>query len=395
MDAPQQAAGMKKVDCQNDLYYTAYMKRTISIKLETTRDHSQALSDLQAEYNHACNLIVPFVCENRCWNRVALHHFAYYKVREQSKLGSQMVCIAIKTVADAYKALKPKKKEDVPAIAFKINSGVHFDANTFSIKNETLSLYTLSGRIHVKMILGDFQRKYLVNGIAKEADLIHKRKTWYFNLVLELPDTPMKVQNGSVVGVDLGENNLAATSTGKLFGGGKLRYTRDKRLALRRRLQRNGSQSAKQLLCKVSGREARHVSHVNHEVSKAIITEALQLGITTITMENLTNIRKRIKAGKRIRSCLHRWAWAELQRFIEYKAQAAGIHIEYVNPAYTSQTCSVCGSLGSRSKSRFSCSCGSLAHSDLNASRNLARLASFFNDATGDVSRPNVATALG
>lgn len=371
------------------------MKQTVSIKLKTTQKHSQALSDLQTEYNHTCNLIVPFVCKNRCWNRVALHHLAYYKVREQSKLGSQMVCIAIKTVADAYKVLKPKKKEDVPAVAFKITSGVHFDARTFSVKDEMLSLYTLSGRIYTKMILGDFQKKYLASGEIKEGDLVRKRNTWYFNLVLELPDTPMKTQNGSVVGIDLGENNLAATSTGKLFGGDKLRHLRDKRLALRRRLQRNGSQSAKQLLCKVSGREARHASHVNHEVSKAIITETLQLGIATIAMENLTNIRKRIKTGKRIRSRLHRWAWAELQRFIEYKAQAAGIHIKYVNPAYTSQTCSVCGYLGSRSKHRFSCSCGSLAHSDLNASRNLARLASFFNDATGDVNRPNVATALG
>jgi len=375
-------------------YYT-YMKRTISIKLETTQEQSQALSNLQAEYNRTCNLIVPFVCETRCWNRVALHHIVYYKIRAQSKLGSQMVCIAIKAVADAYKTLKPKRTEDVPPISFKTTSSVHFDARTFSIQDEALSLYTLSSRIRVKMILGDFQRKYFDNGTVKEADLVCKHKIWYFNLVLDLPDTPLKTGNGSAVGVDLGENNLAAISTGKLFGGGQLRHERDKHLALRRRLQRNGSQSAKQLLCKVSGREARHVSHVNHEVSKAIITETLQSGSNTIILENLTNIRKRIKGSKRIRSRLHRWAWAELQRFIEYKAQAAGICVEYVNPAYTSQTCSICGSLGSRVKHHFSCSCGSLAHSDLNASRNIAKLASFFNGATGAVGRPNVATVSG
>jgi transposase len=56
-----------------------------------------------------------------------------------------------------------------------------------------------------------------------------------------------------------------------------------------------------------------------------------------------------------------------------YKAKSAGIAVEYVNPVYTSQTCSACGSLGKRVKYRFACSCGLLARADLNASRNLVR----------------------
>ncbi|TLZ11256.1 MAG: transposase, partial [Gammaproteobacteria bacterium] len=43
-------------------------------------------------------------------------------------------------------------------------------------------------------------------------------------------------------------------------------------------------------------------------------------------------------------------------------------------PAYSSQTCSACGQLGTRRKHRFECSCGLRAHADLNASRNLARI---------------------
>ena len=76
------------------------------------------------------------------------------------------------------------------------------------------------------------------------------------------------------------------------------------------RLQANGTKSSKQFLVKVSGKENRHVKHVNHEISKAIIQEALASGCDTIAMEDLTNIRKRIKARKRVRSRLHRWAWA-------------------------------------------------------------------------------------
>ncbi|MBQ9407571.1 MAG: transposase, partial [Desulfovibrio sp.] len=335
---------------------------------------------------------------NKCANRVALHHLAYYAVRGvHPALGSQMVCNAVKAVADAYKtffANNPKKRrEEWSLLAFK-NGSVHYDARTYSMKGNLLSLFTLSGRIKVEMRIGDFQAKYLAQGKIKEAELIHKRNRWYFNLVLDLPDTAPNGGDG-ILGVDIGENNLAATSTGALFGGGQLRYERDKFLALRSRLQSNGSKSAKQLLAKVSGREARHVKHVNHEVSKAIVAEAVKNGFSTIAMEDLTNIRKHIKAGRKMRTRLHRWAFRQLQGFVAYKAEAAGIHVVYVDPAYTSQTCSVCGSRGNRTQHRFLCpSCGRLAHADLNAGQNIASLGRTAVRSTGAVSRPNVALPL-
>lgn len=200
--------------------------------------------------------------------------------------------------------------------------------------------------------------------------------------------------SGPVMGVDVGENNLAAHSLGKVFGGEQLRDKRDRYLALRRRLQSNGSQSAKQKLRQVSGKEQRRVKHVNHETSKAIVCAAIEAGVAKITLEDLTHIRARIKAGKRMRGRLHRWAWRQLQTFVEYKAEAAGIAVEYVNPAYTSQTCSCCGSLGKRLKHRFVCDqCGLRAHSDLNASRNLARIGGTVVPLRAAVNTPDVGGA--
>ena len=145
---------------------------------------------------------------------------------------------------------------------------------TYSIKEDKLSLYTLEGRIVVKMRMSPFQQKYFSQGIPKEAELVCRKGKWLFNLVLDLPDQ-LAVENNTVFGVDLGENNLAATSSGLIVGGGKVRHERYKFLAKRRKLQSNGSQSAKQLLKKISGREARHMKQVNHEVSKKIIEEAV------------------------------------------------------------------------------------------------------------------------
>jgi IS605 OrfB family transposase len=147
-------------------------------------------------------------------------------------------------------------------------------------------------------------------------------------------------------------------------------------------------------LKRISGRERRHVKETNHIVSKAVVEEAFQIDAKIIIFEDLNNIRKRIKGNKRMRSRLHRWSWYELQQFVEYKAQAKGIAAIYVNPAYTSQTCSKCDCLGSRHKHLFKCSnCGSYQHSDRNAAINLLRLGESVVSSTAPVNVPMVAVS--
>ena len=232
------------------------MLRTLSIKLLVSAETHSALDAVRHAFADACNDIVPYAKENRVFNNVRLHHLCYYDIREKSKLGSQFTCNAIKAVAGKYKALKLKKNQDVPHIQFRSKS-VHYDKKTYTLKDDnTVSLSTLGKRVEAKFIWGKHQKSLFEKGLPKEAELNFKNGTWYFNLVVEI-STPERVSSNKVMGVDLGENNIAATSTGKVIGGGKLRYDRDRFLAIRRRLQRNGSQSAKQLLKRLSGKEAR------------------------------------------------------------------------------------------------------------------------------------------
>jgi IS605 OrfB family transposase len=248
----------------------------------------------------------------------------------------------------------------------------------------------LEKRIKTEIKLGPYQQQYLSKGIPKEAELIFKKGSWYFNLVLDLPIEKSNPEKG-ILGVDLGENILAATSSGKLFGGGQTRHERDQFLSKRRKLQSNGSQSARQLLKKISGKEARRMKHINHNVSKQIVLEAIEQKAGIIVLEDLTNIRERIRARKRERTRLHRWAFSQLRTMIEYKAQNHGLQVLYVNPAYSSKRCSCCGSLGVRNRHHFKCSCGNQQHSDLNASRNLCRFAQPIGYATCAINRTQVA----
>jgi putative transposase len=354
------------------------MLRTASIKVMVSPEQRAALKALQSAYAAACNQLVPVVQAHRCWNRVRLHQLIYNHLRETTPLGSQMVCNSIFSVCKAYKSLKTRGRiridVPVPVIRFKRPS-VHFDKRTYTLKDQSLSLYTLTGRIAVQLAPGEHQRSILSMGLPKEAEMVSRNGQWYFNLVVEVPNAPALLTDSvKVMGVDVGENELATTNMGQRFGGGPLRHRRDQHLALRRRLQSNGSQSAKQRLRQVSGKEGRRVTHVNHETSKAIVQEAQRIGVTHLVLEDLTDIRERIKAGKRVRARLHRWAFRQLQEQITYKAEAVGITVLYVNPSYTSQTCSECHQLGTRHGACFVCSCGVRAHADWNASRNLARI---------------------
>ncbi len=78
--------------------------------------------------------------------------------------------------------------------------------------------------------------------------------------------------------------------------------------------------------------------------------------------------------GKRFRKMLSSWSPAELQKFIEYKAEDQAKIVLYVNPKHTSQKCSKCAYIDKENRHGlvFKCkNCGFDLNADLNASRNI------------------------
>ena len=73
-------------------------------------------------------------------------------------------------------------------------------------------------------------------------------------------------------------------------------------------------------------------------------------------MEQLKGIRRRTKTwNKQTSRMIASWNFYQLQQYVESKAYYFGLKFEQVNPAYTSQTCRLCGKQGNRTRARLTC----------------------------------------
>ena len=178
---------MKALNTSKDagkLVKSSKLNRTACVRLVVNPEDSVKLLETHALYRDACNFVVPFVCKNkesRLWQRFALHKAVYSKIRETfPALGAQLACNVIRSVSSAYKtelANHPQQlqQSELKAIRFK-NPSVHLDKNTITYRdNNTVSLYTLKGRVGAVLALGNHQLLLLASGKRKESNLVLHR----------------------------------------------------------------------------------------------------------------------------------------------------------------------------------------------------------------------------
>jgi putative transposase len=328
-----------------------------------------SLSETCQAFADACNAIFATAFSKNISNSIDLQRLTYYTIREQFKLSANLTVRAVRRVASAITASKKRGKV---SIAFKPTS-IDYDARIFDYreKDETVSLTVMGGRIHVPLILGDFQRRALTGKKPTFATVIRKGQQWFAHIVIE--DTDATPVNGPAIGIDLGIRNTATTSNGTLHDGTARRKFKEDRARVRASLQSKGTPGAKRVLRRLSGYENRRIRHENHVLSKQIVDEAVKAHCGIIRMERLTHIRQRCRIRNRhMNRMMSGWSFGQLQTFIEYKAKRVGLVVEYVDPAYTSQTCPKCGLRGTRKQDIFQCStCGTM-HADVVGALNIA-----------------------
>ncbi|MBP0012909.1 MAG: transposase [Roseofilum sp. SBFL] len=354
------------------------MKQTLTIvcQLNPTPEQAQKLDKTLVAFAEACNYVNETV-NPQIKNKNRIQAETYKEIRSQFGLSANLAVRVCARVAANRKVGKPVK-------SFKSTSA-DYDARIFSYreKDQSASLTTVDGRLVMPMVLGNYQIGKLKGHTPTSATLCKHRDGLFYLHVQVKDETPEPINDSGVKGVDLGRTDLAISSEGERFSGNEVKAKRD-RFALRRAsIQWKGTKSSKRLLKRLSGREKRYQTWVNHNISKRIV-ECAYSANQAIALEDLTGIRERTNQQLRSKTERRRsnsWAFYQLRMFIDYKAAAKGVPVVLVNPAYTSQTCHRCLHIhpekgkSYRSGKTFKCGyCGWKGDADLNGANNIKRL---------------------
>ncbi len=341
------------------------------LKLVPTEDQQQALLETMHAFNAAANFVAEYAFSEKSANKFDLQKWTYGELRTTYKLPAQLAIRAISKASEAYKRDKSIKP------TFRPEGAIVYDPRVMAFKGlSTVSLTTLSGRVLVPFLVGGYQQSRM-DRIKGQADLLYRNGTFYLAVTLEAP-TPEPQETADTLGIDLGICNLATDSTGETFSGQAVEKHRKRHHALRQRLQKRGTKSAKRHLKKLSGQEARFKKDTNHVISKRIVHKAKANG-QAIAIEDLRHIRRRTeRTVKRSQSSRHSsWSFGQLRMFLSYKAALAGVPLHTVDPRYTSRTCAVCGHCAKenrKSQAAFCCvNCGHTDNADRNAALNISR----------------------
>lgn len=367
------------------------VKMVVQVKLLPTPEQETALRATLRVCNEAARWVSDVAFESDAFKNLTLRKQCYGEVRGRWGLGAQAAQHVIKKVSDAYTVLRASLKASSGGkrgsrascatvhrpIAFRAESAQPYDDRMLSWQAEarTVSVWTVEGRLKGVAFTGSQQHLETLARYRKgESDLAYRDGMWFLLATCEVPESVAHGEPVDFLGVDLGIVNIAATSDGEILSGRHINRCRVRDRALRNKLRKKNTASAKRRARRRRRKEARRTRDINHKIAKHVVAEVERTG-RGIALEDLKGIHVRVRLRKPQRATLHGWAFAQLGRFIAYKARRAGVPVVFVDPAYTSRTCAECGHVDTAnrvSQARFACrSCGFVDHADRNSSRNI------------------------
>lgn len=187
------------------------------------------------------------------------------------------------------------------------------------------------------------------------------RGRWYFNVVV---DVAQEISTGKKsVGIDLGCKETATDSNGDTVRGREYRKL-ESALGIAQRAK--NKPRVKAIHAKIKNRRQDSL----HKYSRKLVNENAAIFVGNVSSQKLV----KTKMAKSVLDA----GWSTLKTMLEYKSAFAGVVFEEVNEAYTTQTCSSCGSRQNSPKGRtglrireWKCECGIAHDRDLNAAKNI------------------------
>ena len=349
------------------------IKLTAKFKLKETPDE---LDSLFSTYREIVNFLITYAFENNVTSFYRLKKETYKSLRkEYPELPSHYLYTACQMATAIFKSFRKRKKKGKakgkPVFKKEV---IMLDDHLFKLDLERglIKLSTPSGRIQLEFYPAKYHEKFNDWKVG-QAWLVRTPKGVFLNVVFS-KEVEIK-EPKAFVGVDLNENNVTlALPNGEFVQ--IITHEREIRTGYfvkRRRIQQKirAGKKKKELLEKYGERERNRLNDLYHKLANKIVELAEKYG--GIALEDLTEIRDSIRYSAEMNGRLHRWSFRKLQSIIEYKGKLRGVKVVFVNPAYTSSLCPICGGKLSPNGHRvLKCSnCGFEADRDVVGSWNI------------------------
>ncbi|MCA6212752.1 IS200/IS605 family element transposase accessory protein TnpB [Thermococcus bergensis] len=319
------------------------IKLTAKFKLKT---EPEGLEDLFSLYSDIVNLLLDYVFENNITSFYRLKKETYKSLREQyPELPSHYIYTACQMATSIYKSYRKRKRKGKangkPVFKKKV---IMLDDHLFKLDIEGgfIKLSTPSRRLELEFYRAKYHEKFREWKIG-QAWLVKNPKGVFLHVVFS-KEVEVR-ESKAVVGVDLNENNVTLS----LPDGNFIQIITHEReirtgyFLKRRRIQKKlkTGKKRKELLEKYGERERNRLNDLYHKLATKIVELAENYGC--IALEDLTNIRDSVRYSAELNGRLHRWSFRKLQSIIEYKAKLKGVSVVFVDPAYSSSLCPICG----------------------------------------------------
>ncbi len=368
------------------------MRRTAVVKLDVSDDQRDALHRTAEQYLHCANRTAAF-----CWNddsftkcktnKRQVRDALYADLREETELQAQLVQAAIKRAVEAVKACAErwKKGQRISRPTF-TSETMDYDRRSGTFYRRKVSLATVDGRVEPSFVLPSdsptpYERYVLSEDYEIRESTLRYDPTddeFYLHISTRRYDSDSSevsedAGHQTVLGIDLGVNSLAVSSTGTFWQGDDYDHWTREIEKRRGEMQQKGTQAAHNAIQRLGKREEAWRKQYLHTIANEIVTEALDTGCDVIVFEELTDIREWLPQAQ----WHHVWAFRRLYEYVSYKAPERGVAVVQVDPNHTSQRCSRtdCGFTheDNRHGEQFCCQkCGYEVNADYNGAKNIA-----------------------
>ena len=214
--------------------------------------------------------------------------------------------------------------------------GLKEPGNGFKVDGRRLKL-SGSGRIAVRW-------RQPILGTIKRVRLIQKAGKWYAAFALEAPLSATLPPTGESVGVDVGIASLLTMSNGERVENPRWYRAEQKKLrVIQRRVARRtkGGGNRRKAVRQLQTQHERSANRRKDYCNKVAHDLIQRYDMVALEDLRITNMARNRHLSKSILDA----GWVYLVTHLAHKAEEAGRLVVLVNPAYTSKTCSRCGTL--------------------------------------------------